>query len=512
MREHFEVSDYDGAGRLGALAVPRADVTVETPALLPVINPHVQTLSPATIEDTFGAEALITNSYILHGSDELREPALADGLHDLLGFSGAIMTDSGSFQLSEYGDIDVTTEEILQFQQDIGSDIATPVDIPTEPEASRDQAEDEQATTQDRLETAAYLETGDMLVTAPIQGSTYLDIRERAAREAAGTGLDVFPIGAVVPLMNDYRFGDLVDVVAAAKRGLPADAPVHLFGAGHPMTFALAAALGCDLFDSAAYAIYARDDRYLTVRGTKHLADLSHFPCGCEVCREHDPDEVEAMDGQRRHELLARHNLSVSFGEIRRIRQAIQSGTLFELVETRARGHPALVDGYKTLLDHAEQLEATDPVAKDTFFYLSPESARRPEVRRHQDRLSRLEVPDEVLLTEGNPSEDFDASWKLIPPFGPVPRGLTDVYPLTATRPDRLDEAAYEQAAAGVTQLVDANLDSSFTMYHDDWPEEALEAVPQSVDLAVLGEAFDEGADVADEAADESAAAPEDEE
>ncbi len=145
---NFEVRQYDAAGRLGTLEVPRAGVTVETPTILPVVNPHVQTIDPAALESEFGAEILITNSYILHKSDELREPALEQGLHDLLDFSGAVMTDSGSFQLAEYGEITVTTEEILAFQRDIGSDVGTPVDIPTPPDVDRERAAAELSTTQ----------------------------------------------------------------------------------------------------------------------------------------------------------------------------------------------------------------------------------------------------------------------------------------------------------------------------------------------------------------------------
>ncbi|SDJ88952.1 archaeosine tRNA-ribosyltransferase [Halovenus aranensis] len=481
MRDNFEVRRYDGAGRLGKLTVPRSSVTVETPALLPVVNPHVQTISPAQLESQFGAEILITNSYIIYGSDTLREPALADGLHEVLDFSGAIMTDSGSFQLAEYGDIDVTTPEILEFQQQIGSDIGTPVDIPTPPDVSREQAREEWETTLERLGVAESVDTGEMLVTAPVQGSTHPDLRERAAEEAAATGLDLAPVGAVVPLMNEYRFGDLVEVVAATKRGLPANVPVHLFGAGHPMMFALAAALGCDLFDSAAYALYARDDRYLTVRGTEHLGELSYFPCECPVCSEHTPDEVAEMDDDDRHRLLAEHNLAVSFGEIRRIKEAIRRGTLFELVETRVRGHPTLVDGYRALLDCVEQLETTDPVAKESFFYLSADSARRPEVTRHHDRLARLDAPEEVLLTTGQPSDRYEESWRLVVPFGPVPRSLSDVYPLTAETPDRLDRSAYVAAADGIARLVEANPETTFTVVHDGWPESALDVVPDRV-------------------------------
>ncbi|MEF8812681.1 MAG: tRNA guanosine(15) transglycosylase TgtA [Halovenus sp.] len=486
MRTHFEVRAYDAAGRLGELTVPRSDTTVETPALVPVVNPNVQTVPPSDLETEFGAELLITNSYIIRETDHLREAALEDGLHDLLEFSGAIMTDSGSFQLAEYGDIDVDTPEILAFQREAGSDIATPVDIPTPPDVSRERAATERATTQERLTLAESVETGEMLVTAPIQGSTYTDLREQAAREASATGLDIFPIGAVVPLLNDYRFADIVDIVVAAKRGLDEDAPVHLFGAGHPMMFALAAALGCDLFDSAAYALYARDDRYLTVRGTEHLEDLTTFPCPCPVCTDHEPADLRAAADERRHRLLAEHNLAVSLGEVRTVRQAIRRGNLLELVDTRARGHPAMLDGYRRLVEYADVLEATDPATKDTFFYLSRESARRPEVRRYHDRLSRLTVGDDVLVTAGSPGERFAESWRLVPPFGPVPPGLADAYPLTAEVPERLDPAAYEAAATGLTRLVEANSDTDVTLFHDDWPNSALEAVPDSVEVERL--------------------------
>jgi len=56
MREHFELRDADAAGRIGRLTVPRADVTVETPVLLPVVNPNLQTISPKRLHEEFGAE------------------------------------------------------------------------------------------------------------------------------------------------------------------------------------------------------------------------------------------------------------------------------------------------------------------------------------------------------------------------------------------------------------------------------------------------------------------------
>lgn len=485
-RDTFEIRDQDAAGRIGELSVPRAGVTVETPALLPVINPHLITIEPERLQSEFGAEMLITNSYIFHQSDDVREDALEQGLHELLDFDGAIMTDSGSFQLAEYGDIDVTTEEILQFQYDIGSDVGTPVDIPTPPDVNRERAASELDTTLSRLDAAEAVDTGEMLVNAPVQGATYPDLRERAGRAASETGLDVFPVGAVVPLMNDYRFAEMVDIIAAAKRGLGADAPVHLFGAGHPMMFALAVAMGCDLFDSAAYALYARDDRYLTTRGTEHLSDLSYFPCSCPVCASFTPAEIRTLDDNERERKLAAHNLHVTFEELRTIKQAIRAGNLLELVESRARAHPAMLDGYRALVDHAEQLERSDPASKGTFFYLSGESADRPEIVRHHERLSRLAVPDDMLLTEGGPNDEYEVSWRVVPPFGPMPRALSETYPLNAETPDRMDERGYRQAATGVARLVEENPETKFTLAHRNWPASVLAEVPESVQLVDL--------------------------
>jgi 7-cyano-7-deazaguanine tRNA-ribosyltransferase len=521
MRDRFEQRDADGLGRIGELTVPRRGVTVETPALLPVVNPNLQTVDPGRFRTEFGVDLLITNSYIIRGDEGLRERAETEGLHAMLGFDGAIMTDSGSFQLAEYGDIDTTTREILTFQREIGSDIGTPVDVPTPPDVDRERAEAELEDTRRALADAEAVDTGEMLVNAPIQGSTYPDLRERAARHADGTELDVFPVGAVVPLLNAYRYADAVDVLAAAKRGLGADAPVHLFGAGHPMTFALAVAAGSDLFDSAAYALYARDDRYLTVRGTEQVADLEYLPCSCPVCTSRDAAGLRELPDDERERRLAEHNLHVSLAEVRRIKQAIREGSLFELVETRARGHPALVDGYRALLAHGELLERHDPAAKGAFFHLSAESADRPEVRRHHDRLDRLPLVDgdrraagddagsedgtrdqdgvedgsdgpTVLLTEGGvPTEGFDVVWRVLPPFGPFPRALSESYPLTAETPDRhRDAAACEAAAEGVARLVAAHPDAQFTLAHDGWPATALSTVPDRVAVeAVRGEA-----------------------
>lgn len=480
MSGHFEARRWDGAGRLGRLSLSDGDRHLSTPALLPVINPNHDTIDPAALVEEFDPEGLITNAYVIYQHDSLRDRAETEGVHGLLGVEVPVMTDSGSFQLATYGEIDVTSDEIVAFQDAIGSDICTPVDVPTHPEAPRDRVESDMATTLERTRSAADRVDGRLL-SGPVQGGGFTECRERAGRQMRTAGADVYPIGAVVPLLENYRFATLVDLVVAAKRGLGPDAPVHLFGAGHPMMFALAVAMGCDLFDSAAYALFARDGRYLTVSGTLSLDDLEAFPCACPVCSTTDPRTVRDRDDHDRERLLARHNLHVSMAELSRIRQAIHDANLFELLERRARSHPAVLAGYRRLLDHSDHLERHDPVIKGSFKYLSAESARRPAVARHHRRLRTWPVdgPLRLLATDRTP----DAGWQVVPPFGPVPPGLEHSYPLTAELPRDLDQAAYGSAVDGVRALLDGAADSRVTFVHDGWPRESLARLPASVSV-----------------------------
>jgi len=467
MPDCFEVLNKDLAGRIGRLRTPHG--AVETPALMPVVNPHLRLIEPADLK-RMGAEVLITNSYIIHQDAELNALAAKGGVHRLLGFEGPIMTDSGAFQLSVYGDIEVEAMEILHFQRSIGSDICVPLDIPTPPDVSRARAEAELSVTEERLSEAreAWSEGGPLLA-GPIQGSTYPDLRSGAARRVREMDFDLCPIGAVVPLMEAYRFSDLVDVVAASKKGLGPAAPVHLFGAGHPMMFALAAALGCDLFDSAAYALSARQGRYLTASGTLHLEDLKYLPCCCEVCRDRSAEDL-AKDPERT-ELLARHNLSVSLAEIRRVRQSIWEGSLWELVERRARSHPRMIDGLRALASHGSWIEGLDPAARSTCFYLGPESAMRPEVLRYGSRIERIQLSGRVLVADrGADEEGFDHVLWFLPPFGPYPKELAETAPLNAEVPAEADGAGIAQALANLKRLMEANSDATFEIRLKEMP------------------------------------------
>jgi 7-cyano-7-deazaguanine tRNA-ribosyltransferase len=456
----FESLYSDIAGRSGKLTVGKR--TIKTPALLPVINPHLQLVSPKELRK-MGVEAIITNAYIFSQSKQYRERALSEGLHKLLDFDGVIMTDSGSFQLSVYGQVSITNTETLAFQRDIRSDIWVPLDIPTNPASDRETTERELGITMERLREAKEVFGPDAPLAGPVQGGIFEDLRERAGREVTNLGFSFCPIGAVVPLMESYRYRDLVSVVMAAKRTISPSACVHLFGAGHPSMFALATAMGCDLFDSAAYALYAKDGRYMTTHGSYRIEELIDLPCACAVCRSHTAEELRSAKDRER--LLALHNLHVTLAEISRIRQAIFDGTLWELVDERCRAHPQLLSGYRALLAHAPELMKTDRVSKRRFFYRGDESCRRTEVLRYQQHLPQIALGKTVLVAfEGGERDEFGTTLLFKPPFGPYPKELKETYPIGPSEIPEWDDTMVRQGCMGIRILKERHPESQFTI------------------------------------------------
>ncbi len=440
----FEITKRDGMARMGRFEV--RGKTLETPALLPVVNPKICTVPPRELYEKFGFKALITNSYIIRGTPGLRERALSEGLHEMLDYPGIIMTDSGTFQSHMYGEVELTNKEIVEFQRDIGTDIGTVLDIFTEPFWTREQTAASIVTTLERTEEACSLK-GDMFINGVIQGSVYTDLREECARKMASMDIDVHPIGGVVPLMEQYRYSELVDVVMSSKAGINHSRPVHLFGAGHPMVLALAVLMGCDLFDSAGYAKFARDERMMFIDGTYRLADMQSLDCDCPACRGITLKELRLLDKKSKTKLIAEHNLYQITRELATVRRYLQEGRLWELAEIRCRSHPALLDALRRLKEYSGQTELSDPLSRDgAIFYTGPESRGRPVYSRYLERLGERYVPysDKAVVfpeSRGKPysrsyAEAFEKARKagyspvVVSPFGPVPVELDEMYPI----------------------------------------------------------------------------------
>jgi len=248
----FEIRERDMLARIGRLKTKSGEI--ETPLLFPVINPNVQPISPKRMREVFGCNALITNAYIL--KKRFGDKPIEKGVHNFLDFNGVVMTDSGAYQILVYGDIEATPKEIVEYQERIDADIATILDLPTGWKVSKKYAENTVRETLKRAKELFQTKTReDILWVGPIQGGRYLDLVAESAVKVGELPFQIHALGSPTEVMEHYRFDVLVDMIMTAKMNMPIERPLHLFGAGHPFMFALAVALGCNLFDSAAYAI-----------------------------------------------------------------------------------------------------------------------------------------------------------------------------------------------------------------------------------------------------------------
>ena len=452
----FEMREKDLLGRIGKLETKSG--VVDTPVLLPVINPRIQPIKPKDMREVFGCRALITNAYIVQ--KQYGHEAVEKGIHKLLDYDGVVMTDSGAYQILIYGDVQVDAEEIVRFQEQIDTDIATILDIPTGWKVSKDYAN---KTVEETLRRAARLWKikirDDIAWVGPVQGGQHLELVAKSARKMGKLPFQIYALGSPTAVMEQYFFDVLVDMVMAAKMNLPVDKPLHLFGAGHPFMFSLAVALGCDLFDSAAYALFARDGRYMTENGTARLNELEYLPCCCPVCTKNSPKDLLEKPREEKQRLLAEHNLFVSFAELRLIKQAILEGRLWEHLEMRAHAHPSLLQALKRLRKYEDYFEKNSPVTKSSgLFFYSSVGLARPEVVRHKKKMAERYLPPEkgeiLFLLPQTSMKPFHKAreWRGIiskvrrglgeksslvhvctyaAPFGVVPDELDEVYPLS---------------------------------------------------------------------------------
>ncbi len=467
----FQVRSKDLLGRVGTIRTKSG--TFNTPHMFPVLDPYHQTLDAKFFKEA-GIDALMTNAYLLKRGERNPEPA---DVHETLGFGQSVATDSGAYQILEYGEVGVKPDEIVRYQEKINSDIGVILDVPTgfrsDPARAR-WTVDETVRRADQAMKA--ITRKDILWMGPVQGGVHLAEVERSAAEMSKRDFPIYALGSPTELLESQRYDVLVEMIIAAKRTLPKGKPFHLFGAGHPVLFPFLVALGCDLFDSAAYALYARAGRYLTSEGTQLLGDIVEFACNCPACTGISPSEVLEAAPKEREARLIQHNLWACFSELRRIREAIRRGRLWELLESRSRVHPALLDCFDRIRRHSTLLEASTPTVKPHgIFHLSASSDDRPEAQRFRDRVSRSfeERRKTVLVLPGRWRRPFheDPHYQTVAKFfedhsnmsiwfyslswGPVPIELDETFPIAQTEGrDVGDPSLYQSKAEDVARLI----------------------------------------------------------
>jgi queuine tRNA-ribosyltransferase len=363
----FALLAEDGAARRGRLETPHGPV--ETPVFMPVgTAASVKTLSPLDLAE-LGAGIVLANTYHLYlrpGHERVRR---LGGLHRFMSWPGAILTDSGGFQvfslqaggeggkslvsIAEDGvtfrsHIDgsrhfLAPETSIGIQLDLGADVVMAFDECPPARAGRRYHEESLARTQRWLVRcrAAWLGAepphGERpALFAIAQGGLFADLRQRAIEEAAALDLPGYALGG-------YAVGEepeeMWEGVARDAPRLPRDRPRYLMGVGTPEDLLAGVAAGIDMFDCVLPTRCARNGLLFTARGRLNIKNARFAEderpidpgCGCYACRTFTRAYLRHLF--RAGEILALrlntlHNLHHFLTLMDGMRRAIEAGQL----------------------------------------------------------------------------------------------------------------------------------------------------------------------------------------
>jgi 7-cyano-7-deazaguanine tRNA-ribosyltransferase len=292
--------------------------------------------------------------------------------------------------------------------------------------------------------------------------------------------------------MENYRFTDLVTMIGSTRDSIPYSMPLHLFGAGHPLTMALSIALGCDTFDSASYILFARQGRYMTQQGILKLDQMTYLPCSCPACTKTSVRELIDMEPGEKSRSIASHNLYLLKTEIDVCKEAIMEGRLWDLVGERASGHPRLYEAFGKFAKRAEKMRDGTPTLKAHGLFIRGETdLLRPELSSARRKLSgAMSMKNRAALLvmggEAFPSTRLDLSgvpnsslgacdiYRSHGVMGVYPIELDFVYPFTqmisaiqprGTVSERIRKEKKRLAALGYRRILIARVDNKGRAY-----------------------------------------------
>ena len=352
--------DTETKARTGLLETPHG--TVETPVFMPVGTlGSVKGLTQQQL-DELGVQILLANTYHLYlrpGEEAIRE---IGGLHRLMSWERAILTDSGGFQVFSLKELRKVTDEGVHFrshldgskhllsperaveiQATLGSDIMMVLDDVIEYPATRDVAEKAMKRTQEwaaRSRTAweqLARKEGERppgALFGIVQGGAFPELRRESALRLAELE---FPGNALGGLSLGEERGLTYDLVDAAREALPESKPRYVMGVGLPEELPQYVARGVDMMDCALPTRNARNGLLFTSQGRVHIQQARYTrdagpldeSCACPVCRRYSRAYLRHLfvSGEMLSGILnSIHNLFFYLDTMRKIRQTIAAG------------------------------------------------------------------------------------------------------------------------------------------------------------------------------------------
>jgi queuine tRNA-ribosyltransferase len=352
------------AARAGTLTLPHA--TLETPVFMPVgTQATVKALTPGEIGD-LGFRIILGNTYHLHlrpGEDLI---ASAGGLHRFQGWDGALLTDSGGFQVFSLSGLRrigadgvefqshldgsrhlFTPESVMEIEEKLGADIIMAFDECAPHPCTEEYAREAMDRTHRWAERclAAHAAAGnrarggwEQALFGIVQGATYRHLREESARVLTAMDFPGYAVGGLAVGETREARNESIEWCAAI---LPPEKPRYLMGVGTPEDILDAVARGIDMFDCVLPTRNARNAQVFTSEGVLNLRNARFADdftpidprCDCAVCRRHTRAYVRHLF--KANEILGPrittyHNLHFYGALMRGIRNAIRADRLPE--------------------------------------------------------------------------------------------------------------------------------------------------------------------------------------
>jgi queuine tRNA-ribosyltransferase len=350
----FEIlkRDRSTAARRGRLTTWHG--AVDTPVFMPVgTQATVKGILPQQLSE-LGFQMLLANTYHLALRPGSETVSHLGGLHQIMGWSGPILTDSGGFQVFSLAErvrvtdngatfrshidgslIDLTPERAIRIQQELGADVIMCLDECPAHTVDRQQLVAAVCrTTQWAQRCQRAHERPDQALFGIIQGGTDIALRSESA--AALNQLDL-PGYAVGGLSVGESRSEMHKVLDATVPLLPDDRPHYLMGVGRPQDIIEAVARGIDMFDCVLPTRNGRNAMAFTATGTVRLRNLEHqrstdpveADCPCPACRRFSRGTIRHLfqaNEMLGPILLSLHNLSFFNRLMSEIRASIAAG------------------------------------------------------------------------------------------------------------------------------------------------------------------------------------------
>lgn len=353
----FSLLDQSDEARLGKIYTAHGEI--DTPAFMPVgTQATVKAMLPEAVQD-LGAQVILGNTYhlMLRPGDQIIKEA--GGIHKFMNWQGAVLTDSGGFQVMSLASFRKIKEEGVEFrshingakymlspersieiQHNIGSDITMAFDECTPFPADYITAKKsmELSMRWARRSKEAFIDREGYGVFGIVQGSVFEDLRKISADSLISIGFDGYAIGG---LAVGEPHEVMLEVLDYTVGFLPQNKPRYLMGVGKPIDILEAVKRGVDMFDCVLPTRSGRNGQAfvhggaINIRNAKYIKDQSPLDpkCSCYVCKNYSKSYINHL--VRAKEILASmlitwHNLAFFQQLMKAIRSSIQEKRFLE--------------------------------------------------------------------------------------------------------------------------------------------------------------------------------------